>query len=217
MKNKKNIDKKRFKILKASKKHIPFEGWTEELFKKVSYEMNISPDEIKVLFLNGSKDLLDLYLKETRKEIQIFSKKLKLIHLRTSERISKIIMTGLEKKIGEKEIIRKTLYTLMIPSNLLIGSKFLYKIVNDIWYLSGDNSSDFNFYTKRLILSGILFRTLLYWTNNEDYNLEKTKIFLEKSLRRTKFFPKIRSKLSKYIKNSPKIFNLFYKYNKFRQ
>ena len=35
---KKNIDKKRFKILKASKKHIPFEGWTEELFKNPNHE-----------------------------------------------------------------------------------------------------------------------------------------------------------------------------------
>ena len=27
-----------------------------------------------------------------------------------------------------------------------------------MWYLAGDKSTDYNFYTKRIILSGILFK-----------------------------------------------------------
>ena len=31
--------------------------------------------------------------------------------------------------------------------------KNLYKTVDNMWYLAGDNSTDFNFYTKRLTLA----------------------------------------------------------------
>ena len=53
-----------------------------------------------------------------------------------------------------------------------------------MWYLAGDKSTDYNFYTKRLILSGILFKLYLKYNFLEIYyNLRK-----ERTLLRQKFF-----------------------------
>ena len=37
-----------------------------------------------------------------------------------------------------------------------------------MWYIAGDNSTDFNFYTKRIILSVVYSSVVLHFINNES-------------------------------------------------
>ena len=41
-----------------------------------------------------------------------------------------------------------------------------------MWRTSGDSSTDFSFYTKRVILSGVYVSTLMFWLNDETDNYE---------------------------------------------
>ena len=69
----------------------------------------------------------------------------------------------------------------------------IYKSVDQIWHIAGDASTDFNYYSKRLILTGIYSKLILYFFNNEDQNtLEK---ILDKDLQRVAKIPVLKSKI----------------------
>ena len=54
------------------------------------------------------------------------------------------------------------------PANLLTGPKGLWAAADAIWTGLGDTSTDYNWYTKRTILSGVLGSTLVAWIGTED-------------------------------------------------
>ena len=74
-------------------------------------------------------------------------------------------------------------YSLLKPFFL---SKIVYKISSNIWYDIGDESTDFNYYSKRLILYNIIKNSLFYWRKSQ--NLEQTLSFTERQIY---FFGKI--------------------------
>ena len=96
----------------------------------------------------------------------------------------------------DKELVRRTLGVLARPQNFLLGIRTLYATVDYIWYIAGDRSTDFNYYTKRLILSKIYSSTIIYWLNDESKSIEKTEKFLLKQIKNTSIFPKIKKTLT---------------------
>ena len=64
--------------------------------------------------------------------------------------------------------------------NPLLYSKALYKVSSSIWYDIGDKSTDFNYYTKRLILFNIIRNSLFYWRKTLDQ--KKTLNFSERQV-----------------------------------
>ncbi len=58
--------------------------------------------------------------------------------------------------------------------------KITIKFADRVWRLLEDKSVDFNYYTKRIILSQILINSILYWRGSN--NLNKTEIFIEKQI-----------------------------------
>ena len=89
-------------------------------------------------------------------------------------------MTRIEILNKDKKFYNKTFNHLLLPQNTKILKKNLYKSVDTMWYLAGDNSTDFNFYTKRYILSQIFINTLIYWRGSES--IEKTVDFINSQI-----------------------------------
>ena len=100
----------------------------------------------------------------------------------------------------DKALLKKTTLSLLLPHHYHLSTKALYNTVNHIWYSAGDNSTDFNFYTKRAILAQVLSITNLHWLNNDD--LKDTISVLDKQLKLISKIPKIKKK----IKDVSKIF-----------
>ena len=96
-------------------------------------------------------------------------------------------------------MIRRTFNILILPQNFILGTKTLYKLVDNIWYLAGDKSTDYNYYTKRSILASIYIITLIRWLNDESKNLNKTEKLIKKLLNKTSYIPKIKNKLNLFI------------------
>ena len=75
-----------------------------------------------------------------------------------------------------------------------------------MWYLAGDNSTDFNFYTKRLILSGIYANALFVFFSKDIKYVEKN---LDKNLKRISRIPKFKERISFIKDNAPRILKSF--------
>ena len=102
-----------------------------------------------------------------------------------------------------KIFYRSIFLNLLIPKKNFSLSGQLYKSVDQIWFIAGDSSTDFNFYTKRLILSAIYSRIILYFFNNN--NQQDLENILDESLKRVAKIPEIKSKLKIFKEYFPKV------------
>ena len=159
---------KRIKILNIAKKIIKKTGLTNEIYQTISDKYNFDLNEIEVLFPDGKNDLLKFSLEVLNKDLEQSCKKINLIRLPVHKRIRIILLTKINLMRKEKEFYKKIFLNIILPKKNFSLSRQLYQSVDQMWFIAGDNSVDFNYYTKRLILAGIYSRIIFFFFNNND-------------------------------------------------
>ncbi|RKF61978.1 Ubiquinone biosynthesis protein coq9, mitochondrial [Erysiphe neolycopersici] len=76
----------------------------------------------------------------------------------------------------------QALALMALTSNIQIAIKELSLLMDEIWYLSGDDSVDTSWYTKRASLAAIYTSTELFMTTDKSADFKETKQFLERRL-----------------------------------
>lgn len=189
------IDKQN--VLEKVLANVPFDGWTNTSVLHAFKELSIEPSYIPVLFPNGINDIVDLFIStidaETEKNLSV----LDLTSMRIRDRIFAILKTRFEiyNRYG-KAIIRKTFFYDIAPSHFSRGLRQLWLTTDLSWREAGDVSTDFNYYTKRAILSGVYMSTFLYWLNDTSPASHKTWSFLERRINDSVKFGTIKTKFA---------------------
>ena len=210
--NLKNIRKNIYKEAKLTARKC---GWSENLFDNISNESSYTCKEIYDLFPEGYLSIVQMYLEEVDEKMTKESEKINLIRLKIHERIRELCILRLNIMVKEKDLVSKTFLHLLLPHNYKFSSKNLYKTVDQIWFLAGDNSTDFNFYSKRIILASIYTSTMIHFINND--NMDDTLFLLNKLLRKVSKIPQIKSNINNFTKIIPEIFKLGKKFNFVKQ
>ena len=196
-----NSYKQKISILENAKKHIAKDGWSKDILKKlINNEVNSS--DLTYLFPNGYMDLLDLSLAELNLSLEKKIKKINIINFSISKRMKKILLLRLEIINDEKIFFKKTFNHLLLPQNNKNMKKNLYNSVDNMWYLAGDNSTDFSFYTKRMTLAAIYINALFILFNKD---IDKANLNIDQNLKRLSKIPKLKERFS-FIKDNLPIF-----------
>ena len=95
---------------------------------------------------------------------------------------------------------RKFFKKILKPNSIVNSYKTLFKIADEIWFLAGDKSTDYNYYTKRIILMNIYAITFSFFVFDNSKDLERTKKFLDKEISAVLKFGNFKNKLKKNIK-----------------
>jgi rpsU-divergently transcribed protein len=113
--------------------------------------------------------------------------------LRLNEKIKYFVIKrlALTDEIFDLKKLAKLNLTSKSPKNAL---KILFDISDEIWFLVGDKSLDFNFYSKRFILMNIYLNSFLYLISQKKRNLKDLEIFVEKQIKAVLTFGKLKSK-----------------------
>ena len=201
---------KRLKILKFAKIVVAKDGLTSNTFKNISKKYDLNIDEMNLLFPGGKNDFLQFVLEQLNIDLENYCKKLDLIRLPVHKRIRKILLSKIYIMDKEKKFYKKIFLSLLIPKKNFSLPIKLYKSVDQIWFIAGDTSVDFNFYTKRLILAGIYSRVIFFFFNNNNQTLLED--LLDSSLKRVSKIPELKTKFNifkdylpkaiKFVKNS---------------
>ena len=100
--------------------------------------------------------------------------------------------------IFQNLVNKKKIFKNFFKLNLILGSnKILFKIADEIWFLSGDKSTDYNYYTKRIILMKIYALTFSFFVFDDSKDLEKTKKFLDREINFVLSFGNLKRKIKK--------------------
>ena len=197
--------KKRQVLLRFAKEFVSEKGLTKKCLKNISKKYGLNTDETDLLFPQGNIDLIKFALEQLNNDLEVYCKQIDLIRLPIHKRIRKVLLSKISLMNKDKLFYRSIFLNLLIPKKNFSLSSQLYNSVDQLWFIAGDSSTDFNFYTKRLILSVIYSRVMLFFFNNN--NQEELEKILDESLKRVSKIPEIKSKLKIFRDFLPKIAN----------
>jgi len=196
---------KRQVVLRFAKKFVSENGLTKNCLENISKKYGLNTDETDLLFPQGNIDLIKFALEQLNNDLEVYCRQIDLIRLPIHKRIRKVLLSKISLMNKDKSFYRSIFLNLLIPKKNFSLSSQLYNSVDQLWFIAGDSSTDFNFYTKRLILSGIYSRIILFFFNNN--NQEELENILDESLKRVSKIPEIKSKLKIFKDYLPKIAN----------
>tara|TARA_B100000989_G_C19392206_1_gene406229 strand:+ start:193 stop:804 length:612 start_codon:yes stop_codon:yes gene_type:complete len=185
-------------ILKNLSKNYSFNTSLENSLKELKTKISDNKRISTYYFPNNFQSFIIEYINKVNEELLKVSKK-KIENKGVSDKIFTLVIERLiilsKYKIANKKIFR----FLCLPQNIIFSNKILFKISDEIWFISGDRSLDFNFYSKRFILMNIYLATFIFWINDDSINLEMTKEFLKKQIKKTSVIGKYKVLLKNLI------------------
>ena len=197
--------KKRQEVLRLAKGFVSENGLTKNCLENISKKYGLNTDETDLLFPQGNIDLIKFALEQLNNDLEVYCRQIDLIRLPIHKRIRKVLLSKISLMNKDKLFYRSIFLNLLIPKKNFSLSSQIYNSVDQLWFIAGDSSTDFNFYTKRLILSGIYSRVMLFFFNNN--NQKELENILDKSLKRVSKIPEIKSKIKIFKDYLPKIAN----------
>ena len=193
-----------------TKLHSEFKNGTFNNFNisSILKKNSISEEDFYYFFPDKTKSLCNFFLSNLQLELEKKIKNKIKNEKSISKRVNFILFELISLLNEDKDISLYFLnYISRKPSYL---KKISIKFSDRVWRLLEDKSVDFNYYTKRLILSQILINSILYWRGSNDLN--KTQVFIEKQIFLLGKFGYYKSNFKKFFsKIAPK--NFFTKFD----
>ncbi|MBS0526321.1 MAG: COQ9 family protein [Proteobacteria bacterium] len=181
----------RDRLAEAVAREAAFSGWTSLAIRHAGERVGAAADAWR-LFPGGPVDVLaHLSRQADQRTVEALEKEGG--ELRIRDRIALGVKLRIQNTVGGKESVRRGLALLAMPFNGPLALKLLYRTVDAIWYAVGDTSTDFNFYSKRAILSGVFSSTLLYWLNDRSEGDQATWDFLGRRIDDVMRFEKLKA------------------------
>jgi ubiquinone biosynthesis protein COQ9 len=175
-----NTDQQR--ILSILLANAPFDGWSERSLKAAIKEVGLEENAGHALFPNGVIDAIALHSELADTAMAEIMESAEWQSKKTTAKIRDAILWRLQEQLPNREAIRKALAVLSMPQHYAAGLKMTQRTIDTLWYGAGDQSTDFNYYTKRLLLTGVYGGTLLAWLDDDSVDMTETAAFLDRRL-----------------------------------
>ena len=195
--NKADITKIRDDILLKALEDIPFEGWNMEVIKKASDQLGYSQNTDQSVFLSGMQDVMDHFADLADREMLKTLENIDPESLRIRDRVNTALMARYEWLSQHQEAFNQSLKFWLLPTRKAKAVKITWRTADIIWNWARDTSTDYNRYTKRGLLSGIIASSAFIFANDHDENLIKTRKFIDSRIENVMQFEKAVSKLKK--------------------
>lgn len=190
--------KNKEKLLEALIANAPFQGWSDAALKQAAKEVFGDEKQALILFPEGISGAVSAFAEQMDKKMEAHCRVPSFSTLKIRQKVAEALMFRFREHQKNAEAIRRLLHYYTLPQHAAEGTRNLWKTADRIWYLAGDTSTDYNYYTKRAMLAGVYSSTLLAWLTDTTPDLRLTKEFLD---RRIEDVMKI-EKLKAGIKNS---------------
>lgn len=180
--NKTQIVEIRDEIIKEALPNIAFDGWSWETITHAAQQCGHNDKIAAAVFpgkiidvLDGFSDMADRAMLETLKSQSPDE-------MRIRDRVRAGVLARFDFLQAHKEAVRESVSFWMIPTRKPRAVKIIWRSADHIWRWAGDAATDYNHYTKRGLLSGILGSTMLVWLDDSSEDNHITKGFLDRRI-----------------------------------
>ncbi len=196
-------DEVKASVLDVALKRAPDEGFTDAMLAAAGKDAGAPAEMLVHLFPQGAADLVAFFSEQSDAAMEDALAEKNLTEMKVRERISAAVLARIDAIRPHKEAARRAAAFLLMPAHVPLGMKFLYQTVDAMWRAAGDTSTDFNFYTKRAILSAVYSSTLMRWFNDASPNESATREFLAARIENVMQFEKFKAEMRERTKEMP--------------
>lgn len=198
----------REKILAEALPHVAFDGWSDKTLREAAERAGASEAELKAAFPRGPVDALVFFSSDADRRAAELIEAADLKPMRVRDRIAFAMRTRIEVVADHKEAARRGAALLALPQYALDGATCVWRTCDTIWRAIGDTSADFNWYTKRGLLAGVVTSTMLYWFADQSEDSEDTNKFIDNRIADVMQIEKVKAQVTKFAATLPNPFEI---------
>lgn len=184
------------RLIDAILNHVVFDGWSDDAFNAALADTGIDPVIAAGLFPRRARDLARAWHDRGDQLLVDALALADLDDLRFRDRVAHAVRLRIEL-ITDREALRRAMVQNALPLNTPEGARMLWQTADHIWTALGDTSDDYNYYTKRLTLSGVIGSSLLFWLGDDSENHDATWDFLDRRIDNVMQFEQIKAQVNK--------------------
>ena len=183
-------------------KKIDFDNIDQDIFFKKIGDLDFFDKKELLLKISSLffEDLDQRFLSEVKSKVNKITK--------TNEKISFLLNKRLQIEKKNKDLIKKIFIHLIKDNNSNKVLTYIYSVSDIMWKYANDRSVDFNFYTKRLILSSVYLKILILSFYKDNLTQKDLNEEISKSLEHVKLISQFKIKLD-FFKNLKDFFSFF--------
>jgi ubiquinone biosynthesis protein COQ9 len=156
-------------VLDAALRLAPALGWNGRLARAACKENGLSEGDQELLIPNGARDLAALLSRRHDARALEILEATPAQTLKMRERIAAAVSARMEAGAADLEATKRCAGFLALPTNADLGLSLAWESSDVLWRWAGDTATDWNHYSKRTILSGILIPALtMRWFDGKD-------------------------------------------------
>jgi ubiquinone biosynthesis protein COQ9 len=197
-------DRFRERLLDAMLEIAPDSGWTEAAMAKAAEKAGLSEGQRLMACPNGVVDLLTALGNRAARAAGARLAGPDVAAMKVREKVAAAVRAYLLFLEPHKAAVKRAASS---PANLLAGPRGLWAGADAIWAGLGDKSTDYNWYTKRMILSGVLGSTLLAWLGTDSP--AEVDAFLDRRIDNVMQFEKFKGQVREAASKMPNPLDLF--------
>jgi ubiquinone biosynthesis protein COQ9 len=159
-----------------------FDGWTQAAVDSAADRVGVDRAQARLAIPKDQAGKIDLYIRGVDRALGDCFTPERLEGLKIREKIRAIVWKRLEIMEPAREAVRRALSILALPQNVPTALKIGWRTADVMWRIAGDTSTDYNHYTKRMMLGGVYGSTLLVWLEDQSEGLAETAAFLDRRI-----------------------------------
>jgi ubiquinone biosynthesis protein COQ9 len=197
-------------ILAAALPHIAFDGWTMASLERGARDAGLAAAEAQRAFPCGAIEAIEAHSRATDEAMLAkLRSDYTLSTMKVRDRIRTCVMVRLRLAMAEREAVRRALAHLMLPWNAARGLELLHRTVDSIWREAGDTATDWNYYSKRILLGKIYLATLYVWLDDKTSTLEETEAFLSRRIEDVMKIEKVKARAKEFCGRTESAFTRY--------
>jgi len=177
----------RDRLIEALARQVPFEGWGDKALAAAAEAEGIDPVLAAELVPTAARQQVLAFASwADRRMVAALAAEAPPEGDPPSlrERVAHGLRTRFRILLPHQDAVRSGLQVLALPPNLGAGLQAVHGTADTLWNALGDSSTDWNWYSKRLLLGGVISATTLYWLEDKSEGHERTWTFLDTQLDR---------------------------------
>jgi len=187
------LEKLRRELALAVGENAVFDGWTRHAVDSAAGQLGLDPVQARLAMPKSQAAMIDTYIQEVDRGLEAWFTPERLASLKIREKIRALVWRRLEIMGPAREAVRRALAILAMPQNIPLALRISWRSADVMWRIAGDSSTDFNHYTKRIILAAVYGSTLLVWLDDQSEGWTETAAFLDRRIDDVMKFEKLKA------------------------
>lgn len=176
------LDELRLALAPTIAANAAFDGWSDLARDTAAEQREIDPDVARLALKGGPVAMIDAWFEHIDLAMLLALPPETLAAMKIRERITALVEARLALTYPHREALRRALAILAMPQNAVAGARLGWRAADRMWRAAGDTATDYNHYTKRLILGGVYAATATVFLDDTSDGYADTRAFLARRI-----------------------------------